>query len=75
MEHKTDTIMRHSLAHSAPTNPVTLTESHSQRAKICTSKKASFYQPHPTSSQVSIFNQLLNTKIKIQCHLSVRSFG
>ena len=48
--------MRHSLAHSAPTNPVTLTESHSQCAKMCTSNKASIYQPHPTSPQVGIFN-------------------
>ena len=58
MEHKTDTIMRHSLAHSAPTNPVTLTESHSQGAKICTSKKANFYQPHPTSPKVGLFGIL-----------------
>ena len=63
MEHETDTIMRHSLAQSAPTNPVTLTEIHSQRAKICTSKKASFCQPHPTSSQVGIFTQC-STKVK-----------
>ena len=34
MENKTDTLTRHSLGHSAPTNPVTLTESHSQHAKI-----------------------------------------